>query len=807
MSIYYRSVSVTAVAAFLATPALAQEVDEEPVISNEIVVTAERIRGEVDTDVPPVLELEEEEIASFGAASIADLVEQLAPQTGSGRGRGDGRPVFLLNGQRIASFRQFRRYPPEAIRKVEVLPEEVALQFGYPADQRVINFILKDNFASREVEAEYGLPTAGGTDGGEIEFSTLMINGPRRTNIGFEYNTQSLLTEDQRDIVQTTGNRPTVPGDPDPAQFRSLRADSESYELDVSVNSSLGEAPDAGTYSLNGSITRELSRSLSGLDIVSLTGPDGETAIRALDANPLVRYRTATTYSGGGSLNKPLGDWQFDATVDASHADFETLIDRRRDTSLLANLAAAGQLDIGGVLPTIASAGGDRAESRVSTVNSLATLRGNPVLLPGGEVNVTFDAGYSWNRIASEDSRADLGQTVLKRGDLSAGVNLGVPIASAREGFLSPLGELNLNLAAGINQLSDFGTLTDYTTGLSWNPTERLGLQASYIYREAAPGLSQLGDPVISDFNVPVFDFTRGESVLATIISGGNPNLLAETQRDFKISANYELDLFDRANILVEYFDNNSENVTEGFRLLTPQIEAAFPGRVTRAPDGTLLTIDRRPVTFAERNASRLRYGFNVFGRVGREETSERSDQAGGRGGGGGRFGGGRGGDGQGRWNMSLYHSVEFENEALVAQDGPLLDLLDGGALGSGGIPRHRIELEGGVFHQGIGLRLSGNYASATSVEGSGLPGSSDLFFGDLATFDARLFVNLEEQEWLTGGEPGIFEGTRLSLRANNLLDAQQRVTDETGAVPLSYQPGLIDPLGRFVQVEFRKIF
>lgn len=805
MSIHYRQVSAAVVAAFLAAPVMAQDTAEEPVIANEIVVTAERLRGQVDTDVPPVLELEEEEIAAYGAGSISDLVEQLAPQTGSGRGRGEGRPVFLVNGQRVASFREFRRYPPEAIQKVEVLPEEVALQFGYPADQRVINFILKDNFASREVEAEYGVPTAGGSDGGEIEFSTLTINGPRRTNIGFEYNAQSLLTEDERNIIQTPGNRPTVPGDPDPALFRSLQADSESYELEATINSSLGKAPDAGTFSLNGNITRELSRSLSGLDIVRLTDPNGATAIRAIDANPLERYRTSTTYALGGSLNKPFGDWQFDVTADARHADAETLIDIRRDTSLLADRAAAGELAIDGSLPEIASVGADRAESRISTVNSLATLRGNPLLLPAGEVNFTFDAGYSWTRIASEDSRTDFGQTVLKRGDLSAGFNLGVPIASAREGFLSPLGELNLNLAAGVNQLCDFGTLADYTTGLTWNPTERLSLQASYILREAAPGLSQLGDPVISDFNVPVFDFTRGESVLATIVSGGNPNLVQETQRDLKVAANYEFDLFDRANILVEYFDNSSENVTEGFPLLTPAIEAAFPDRVTRGADGTLLAIDRRPITFAERNASRLRYGFNVFGRVGREQASQGSEQAGDRG--GGRFGRGRGDDDQGRWNFSAYHAIEFENEALVAEGGPLLDLLGGDALGSGAIPRHQVELEGGVYHKGIGLRLSGDYESATRIDGSGLPGSSDLFFNDLATFDARLFLNLEEQEWLTGQQPGFFEGTRMSLRLDNIFDAQQRVTDETGAVPFSYQPGLIDPLGRFVEIEFRKIF
>ena len=127
------------------------------------------------------------------------------------------------------------------------------------------------------------------------------------------------------------------------------------------------------------------------------------------------------------------------------------------------------------------------------------------------------------------------------------------------------------------------------------------------------------------------------------------------------------------------------------------------------------------------------------------------------------------------------------------------LKVMDGDALSGGGVSRHNVELEGGFFYRGFGVRLSGNYASATDVD--------DLHFGDLATFNLRLFANLEEQTWLVGSNPGFFKGSNLSLRVNNLLDAQRRVTDETGEVPLSYQPGLIDPLGRTVTVQFRKMF
>jgi len=41
----------------------------------------------------------------------------------------------------------------------------------------------------------------------------------------------------------------------------------------------------------------------------------------------------------------------------------------------------------------------------------------------------------------------------------------------------------------------------------------------------------------------------------------------------------------------------------------------------------------------------------------------------------------------------------------------------------------------------------------------------------------------------------------------SNLFNARQKVRDESGAVPLNYQPDLIDPLGRTVMISFRKLF
>ena len=50
-------------------------------------------------------------------------------------------------------------------------------------------------------------------------------------------------------------------------------------------------------------------------------------------------------------------------------------------------------------------------------------------------------------------------------------------------------------------------------------------------------------------------------------------------------------------------------------------------------------------------------------------------------------------------------------------------------------------------------------------------------------------------------------KGSQIALRFENLFDSRQRVTDASGAVPIGYQADLIDPRGRVVEIEFRKMF
>jgi hypothetical protein len=127
-------------------------------------------------DIQPEVVFDRREIRALGAGSLSELLEAIEPQTRSGRGRGEGRPVILLNGRRISGFAEIRDIPPEAIVRIDVMPEEVALKYGYRADQRVVNFVLRRRFNAYTAEVQGGLATAGGRESYGAELNYLQIN-------------------------------------------------------------------------------------------------------------------------------------------------------------------------------------------------------------------------------------------------------------------------------------------------------------------------------------------------------------------------------------------------------------------------------------------------------------------------------------------------------------------------------------------------------------------------------------------------------------------------------------------------------
>jgi iron complex outermembrane recepter protein len=819
---YKMTLSVAALLA-LPVPLAAQDTSDKKTQNGEIVVTAARIKGSVETDVPPIEEIDEKDIASYGASSLTDLIAAVAPQTGSGRGRGGGQPVILLNGQRISGFRELRDLPPEAVKRVQIFPEEVALKYGYKPDQRVINFILKDNFASFSGEVEAGVPQDGGFSRRQVESNLTRIGASSRFNLNIEYETASRLTEDERSIIASpaTALFTLADGSSDIGAFRSLLPQTERFEVNSTWSKAF--APQT-TLALNANYKLEGSRSLLGLPSASILVPGSSTfSLSGADMTlnryfntprALERKGTTGTAQFGVSFNTLLGGWRMAFTGDYASIDSNVISTRNADFTALRAGVLAGTIN-----PYAANFGNnlvflvpDQTDSLSHTLNLLNTFSGSVFRLPAGDVQMTLRTGFARQTL---DSSGITSSAVLKRSDLNGSLSIEVPVIERGVGALGFLGDIAVNGNYGLSDLSDFGRLIEYGAGIRWSPVKGVSLQASLIGDENAPGIGQLGSPNLLTPSIAYYDFVTGQTSLINVISGGNPALIGEKRRDIKLSVGWSPAKIQGMSLQIEYFKNNSRNTTASFPLLTPEIEAAFPGRVTRDISGRLTSIDQRPVNFDRERSQSIRTGFNMSGGIGKQPQGG-TTSTGGRGSGrGGGFGGGPGGGGLGaltgappsRWQIALTHTYRIQQDILIRAGVPVLDLLNGSAISTlGGAARHEVELSGGVFTKGIGLRATGNYRSATTANGSGLPGSSDLTFSDLTTLNLRLFVSLDNRGSLTKKLP-FLKGSRIAFEIQNVLNDVIDVRDQNGLVPLSYQPGYLDPRGRFFELSFRKRF
>lgn len=946
-------------------PAPAPTPPQEDEDADDIVVTgSRRLPGSAIGDIPPEVTLNQGDIRAYGVSSVTDLLAQLAPQTGSGQGRGGERPVVLLNGHRISGLREIQDIPTEAIQRVEILPEEVALRYGYNADQKVVNIVLRRYFRATTAEASAGTSTAGGGSSGNGETGLLRIRRDTRLNLDVKYETSAALLESQRDILPGVPRRPygfggnvtaasglpgaeidpllsalagqpvTIAGVPegphdlagfagaanranagDVAPYRTLRPATDQLQLNAVLARPIGNV----SATFNASFQANGSDSLTGVPGVSLLVPAGnpfspfgsDVALdRYVGGVPLSQHVASETAHAGVTLLGTFHRWNWSLTGNYDRAATRTRTVTGRDVSALQGALAAGDP---GFDPGFDPFGPnlfylssplliDRAHSLSNAGNLQLVANGTLLDLPAGPLLATFKLGGEAAGFATGTERAGIFRTAdLSRTGGNGQVTFDLPLASRRHHVLAAIGDLTANFNLAANRLSDFGTITTLGYGLIWKPIQTVTLLWSMTDQQGAPTIQQVGNPNVLTPGVPVFDYVAGRTAFVTRLDGGNPALNADERHIFKLGLNAHILSNPQLVLNAQYLRIRTDNAIASLPAATAAIEAAFPDRFIRDPDGDLAEIDNRPVNFARETRNQLRWGVNLSvplrasaaqqarlrdmfrsafagrrfpggpggpGGEGRRRRdgvgpsvpaegnatparpgtapaqagteaqaqpaapgspaagsasgapggAERQGGSGGfgRGGFGGRGGGrggrggfgGPGGAGSGRLQLGVYHTWIFRDDILIRPGVPVIDLLNGGAIGSsGGQPRHRIEAQGGISRNGFGLRFSANWQSGTVVRG-GLPaagGAGDLFFSDLATANLRLYADFTQIGSL--GRQAWARGLRVTFSINNIFDAHEHVRDATGATPLSYQPDYLDPLGREVRLTVRKLF
>ena len=817
--------------------------DQQQGTPDDIIIYASRLG--IVPNVPPENELNEQDIAAYGADSVGDLLDQIG---GAADSSGEG-PVILINGRETTGLNTVNDLPTEAVRKIQVLPQRVAGRLGDRPTRRVINVVLKDNHRQITGNMEGSFATAGAGRSYKAEINLLRLKDGNRDSLVFHGERVDPLFESDRGIASealtvpydTRGNvfafpipgteidpalsalagqtvviapvpagnaTPTLaalaananrPNTTDIRNFRTLAAGKRSFSVNGNISRQWGKT----ALSLNARVEWASTDSQSGLAGTALFLPAGtpfspftrDVEIARYVGDPLKQQGHTTNLEVGGDFTTPVGAWNLRVSGDWQHLASSTTSQVNFDPTLLQAAVSAGLVDPFGTLPSDLTAPRyNFSRSRSDNASLRATLSGRVLKLPAGPIRVTVTARLltdrlngSWNFLSVPNV------TKFARNEAALSGNLQVPIL----GDKSPIGNLELDLNGAVRRLNRIGTLEEFGASLAWQPVRSLNLRGALDVQRQAPSAQTLSDPLVVYDNYRIFDFVTGQTVQVRYLTGGNPTLPVARRRILSVGGTYIP--FDNANLILsaEYSSRRSTNIEATLPPVNAQVQTAFPDRFVRDANGVLTLVDSRPVTFAYDNNDQLHWRVDFHGSLGKRSQKGAVAPTGGA-------DGGFSFDSRPRFNLSFEHNWILRSVRRARPDLPQVDLLAGGATGyGGGLPRHTFRLSANLASRGVGVQLYGSWRSATEIKAGETPSPNDLFFAAQTNFDTRIFADLGT---LVPGSP-VLKGARLSLSVTNLFDAKQRVRDGNGLTPIRYQPYLLNPLGRVISIGIRKVF
>lgn len=605
----------------------------------EVVVLADAVPGAVIGDIPPENQMSPEDIAARGVGTINELLADISDQTQSDQGRDGGSgPIILVNGRRVSGVNEVGDLPTEAILRLDILPEEVALKYGYGAEQKVVNIILVRTFDAAVANLGVGVSTAGGGENATGDVSRSHIRDNDRLNVVGRARAQAALLESDRDVSSTAGTitdpTGTIGND---SGARTLRPGSNNYSLNAVKAHPLSDTINA---SFNGLASYQSSHSLNGYPSANLSVPATSPFATSRVNTTLNRYLSDTTLRqnsntgkahAGVSMNAELPQrWRLSVVGNYDYTNTQTHSDRGYDVRTLQSAITAGTVNPYGVL-SAAVLGPVTRQDSTSTTNTgsiSAVANGSLFTLPAGFVTTSIRLGGDISSQNSTSTSQDSRTT--NQSKVRGQVSLDVPLTSISKNVLASVGSISVNVNGAVNQITRFGSVGSFGYGLHWTPRTGISLIASVNQDRQAPSLGQINDPLITTTNARFYDYVLGQTVTVTRISGGNPDLKADDRRVFKFGATYAAISTTalKLNFSANYLDSVTTNPISSLNSATAATESAFPDRFVRDSSGNMVLVDSRAVNFARQESRSVRWGFNLT-RVMRTSTvSTRSQSA-----------------------------------------------------------------------------------------------------------------------------------------------------------------------------------
>lgn len=516
---------------------------------DEVVAVGAFIKGRSLSTFKPEIVFTESDIAAYGVSSIAELLRIIDAETSSGKTRRSEPPVVLINGRRVSGFRELDNYPVESLARVEVLPEEASLAYGFTANQRVINFILKSDLQIIPVNIRTQAPLSGGTLSNTVDVSHVFINGNNRSTIKGKFSSSSALLESERDIIPLAAEQPPF--------SRSLLPASDRFEV---------------------SGLRTFALPSEALGTVSMRYEDAEdrilTGLSSVDGSQLSQRIETETLDLGSTINSRLAQntWSLIGQYQEINRKVENL----------------GNLGI------------EFAPIRTTSKRAALDFNANFALFESdfGATTLSAAAGMSHEAFRSQTSDISITRDTFS---LQGALSQPLPLSEDKWGRGS------VTIDGRVRDLSDIGSLEDYGITANWIPIEPLTLTYSWSSEDIAPTLREFGLPTTRSPNQSFFDLTTAETVTATVLDGGNANLRATSRQISKLGVSWkpweERDL----TVSTDYIVSKSVDDIRRFTVPSQGLQAVGLDQVVRDPDGLIISLDRTPFNVFESERESLR--------------------------------------------------------------------------------------------------------------------------------------------------------------------------------------------------------
>lgn len=786
----------------------------------------------------------ENRIVSYGVSTIGELLAQISAENGNS-------PLpILVNGQPVYNIGDIADFPVEAISRIEALPRSAASRIGGQSGQRAFNLVLKPAVKSVTFTTSGQFATEGDWRNYKGEAMFTFIKDQDRINLTFRAADSDFLFESDRNVIPiaefipyaAVGNIiPRTGTEIDPAfstlagqtvsiialpegninptfsdlingvnqanpsnqgNFRTIRGATQPYEVSIAGNKKLATWLN---LSFNGRLNWSETTSQSGLPAARFLIPETNTflpfsvpVILALNDpdRPLQNVNDATSGSISATLNANFGSWR--VTVIGRHDERKWIFTNER-----VGLIPGGVINfdsainpLGGTLAGLIPVTTRTSRNKTTTSQITEDIEGPLFNVPAGPVR--FRAGIGLVR-SSLDASDDTGTSdrSFRRNELTTKAGITIPLTSAKtqSDYLPFLGDSEISLDAARLDLGRLGNIDRHSISLNWQPNEWLSFSAIQAQDGRAIPPEILYSPSVAIDNVPFFDPLTGETVNLTMIYGGAANLRNETQRTKSLSMTASPLPKYNLRLTANYLDRAVKNQIGALPPPSSALMAAFPDRFVRDSSGRLVLVDNRNVNFAHQTNRELRINTEFTVPLSRINGGEMSDSP---------------AKAAIRsappiiLQVNASHTFLLESKTVIRDGLGTINLLDGGAIGiGGGRPRNMSDASIALTQGGTGVRLNASRRGVSYLRTGTVAEPDLLTFRAITKLDLRTFVDLGARLH----NSRLAKGTRLTLSVENIANERQRITNSLGIVPLGFQPAYLDPVGRTVMFELRKVF